>query len=948
MESDWGCDKKRKGDDFTSEKKDKKRKGDDFTSEKKDKKRKEDEIDTWKRRYSDLMERFKILDKVEARNVKLKKILDHQEHRNSVLYASFKEKEEECRELEDKLRDLYERCYYAEQDFNEYTFMFDELCQKIEGFKKKIGQFEFLTCSKNSAKISEYRKQCSEMHEKIRGLEEDKRVVIEKGLAEQEYLENQAMFRLKYELELEKKSDGYRTKYNELCMRYKEKKARVTSLENEVKENKGLCVQLNERIASLEEERKVMCEVEKKAQVRITYLEKLLGKRMKSDKRDLKLPNLGLDEENSTLRCSVGSPDYGERESDQRGLHNENSCNDKRENDIYGRLRSEMNGGTHEAYVARTTFTKKMMNNAEKILTSAFRDSNNFSSQGNKDAHVSGTVEICDNKDENISLRRICHSGGRGGMQVSTGNRTERCLKKPLSDQIGEVYDSSCDEDDTPLFSAVKGRRFLKIVTSDGEEDDTTLLGELQEKVLEELTVIPKLKLSPTDLCAWNSSNVALSSGGQNVEEFVSPSGQRQVSLRKREEKKSQADETFKNVKDILAPNDLEMSASPAQVKIGNPTSENDEQKVAQEAGSEREGDTMGGCFENISPRRVFHSGGTERMHVSTGNRTERCLKKTLSDQIGEVSDSSCEEDDSPLSSAVKGRRFLKIVTSDGEENDTTLLGVLQEKVLDDLTVFHKLKFSPMNLCAWNSSNVALSSGGQNVEEFVSPSHQRQVSPRKHEEKKSQADETFKNVKDILAPNNREMSVSSAQGMIGNLTSENDEEKVAQEAGCESEDDSMGGRFAKGLDSGDSSSDSEDAVDIELDFGRVVAMMRSNTNIEMKWQNEADMRSSFEKDPVLCMKAVCALHRQQADDGKSIKGPFSQFSALSGSDLAEFLMDWNPEADLEKSVKELEMFDREGLEDCKTLATYYSKQLFSIYQKGEDPFFNPSYLRLTA
>ncbi|KAI3984691.1 hypothetical protein MKX01_039308 [Papaver californicum] len=426
---------------------------------------------------------------------------------------------------------------------------------------------------------------------------------------------------------------------------------------------------------------------------------------MKSDEGELKLRNLGLDEENSTLRCSVGSPDYGERESDQRGSHNETSCNDKRENDIYERLLSERNGGIHEANVAPSTFKEKMMNNAEKILIFAFQDSNNFSSQGNKDAHVSGTVEICDNKDENISPRRICHSGGREGLQVSTGNRTERCLKKPLSNQIGVVYDSSCEKFNTPLSSAAKGRRrFLKIVTSDGEEDDTTLLGELQEKVLEELTEIPKLKLSP------------------------------------------------------------------------------------------------------------------------------------------------------------------------------------------------------MNLCAWNSLNVALSSGGQNVEEFVSPSRQRQVSPRRREEKKSQADETLKNVEDILAPNNLEMSVSSAQVKIGNLTSENEEEKVAQEAGSESGGDSMGRRFAEGVDNGDSSSNSEDAVDNELDFGQVIAMMRNNTNKEMEWQNEADMLSSFEKDPVLCMKAVCSLHRLQTDDAKSIKGPFSQFSALSGSDLAEFLMDGNPEGELEKSV----------------------------------------------
>ncbi|MCL7036549.1 hypothetical protein MKW94_021046 [Papaver nudicaule] len=357
---------------------------------------------------------------------------------------------------------------------------------------------------------------------------------------------------------------------------------------------------------------------------------------MRSGESEAESQHLGLHEENSTTRCSVGSGDHGEKECAQTASHKGISCH-------YESLRSEMNGGTHEAHVAPTF-------------------------QENKDAHVSGTVEICNNKDENISPQRICHSGVREGLQVSTGNRIERCLRKPFSDQKGEADDSGSEKDDTLLSSTAKRRRYSKNVTSDGEEDDPTLLGELQEKVFEELPVIPELE------------------------------------------------------------------------------------------------------------------------------------------------------------------------------------------------------FSPMNLCAWNSSNVFLYYGGQNVEEFVSPSRQRQVSPRKHEEKKSQVAETLKNVKDILlASNNLEMSVSSAQVKIGNLTSENDEEKVAQEAGSESESDSMGGHFEKRVDSGDCSSDSEEAVE---------------NGSETKWQNEAAMLSSFEKDPVLCMKAVCALHMQQTDEAKSIKGPFSLFSAL--------------------------------------------------------------------
>lgn len=59
-----------------------------------------------------------------------------------------------------------------------------------------------------------------------------------------------------------------------------------------------------------------------------------------------------------------------------------------------------------------------------------------------------------------------------------------------------------------------------------------------------------------------------------------------------------------------------------------------------------------------------------------------------------------------------------------------------------------------------------------------------------------------------------------------------------------------------------------------------------------------------------------------------------------GSTLAEFLNDGDPQGDMVKSVKELQAYDPRGIEVCTTLATRYSKQLFSIYKNKEDPFFS--------
>ena len=64
---------------------------------------------------------------------------------------------------------------------------------------------------------------------------------------------------------------------------------------------------------------------------------------------------------------------------------------------------------------------------------------------------------------------------------------------------------------------------------------------------------------------------------------------------------------------------------------------------------------------------------------------------------------------------------------------------------------------------------------------------------------------------------------------------------------------------------------SQDVLDEDMDFGKILSkIQRSKTN--MKWEFEADMLAAFGKDPKLCMKAVCALYRQQTSVEQLSKG----------------------------------------------------------------------------
>uniref|UniRef100_A0A2N9FY80 Uncharacterized protein n=1 Tax=Fagus sylvatica TaxID=28930 RepID=A0A2N9FY80_FAGSY len=146
-------------------------------------------------------------------------------------------------------------------------------------------------------------------------------------------------------------------------------------------------------------------------------------------------------------------------------------------------------------------------------------------------------------------------------------------------------------------------------------------------------------------------------------------------------------------------------------------------------------------------------------------------------------------------------------------------------------------------------------------------------------------------------------------------------------------------------DDSSSSSDSDDDVDDFLNLDQFIPKVQRN-NDNQKWEFEADMLAEFKIDSELCMKAVCALYRQQTSVKRSPLGlslsnnrGFSKCDTLRGSTLAEFLIDGDPQRKLRKSVTELEKYDQKGLSDCKRLAIAHSKQLFEIYQKKEDPFF---------
>lgn len=140
-------------------------------------------------------------------------------------------------------------------------------------------------------------------------------------------------------------------------------------------------------------------------------------------------------------------------------------------------------------------------------------------------------------------------------------------------------------------------------------------------------------------------------------------------------------------------------------------------------------------------------------------------------------------------------------------------------------------------------------------------------------------------------------------------------------------------------------SHSESDPDLE-DLDEILNRMRRQSKNILNWEYEADMLAAFAKDPLLCMRAICALYRQQTNEEKCGKSSlyqnrrgFDKLHALRGSLLAEFLTENDSFGPMKKSVQDLEKHDSKGVQYCRDLAIHHSKQLFEIYKNHEDPHF---------
>ncbi|WCJ36787.1 hypothetical protein M5689_017966 [Euphorbia peplus] len=324
----------------------------------------------------------------------------------------------------------------------------------------------------------------------------------------------------------------------------------------------------------------------------------------------------------------------------------------------------------------------------------------------------------------------------------------------------------------------------------------------------------------------------------------------------------------------------------------------------------------------------IFDSKDESDIHVST----EHVLAETLDGKKDEICLQDYEEDVDdyrdkvPSTLTSKRKRVAKIVTSDIESDED-----------DNLPISKIIKISNQEKISKVESSDAIG----NAQFSASRPRRRLLTLRKCEEKVTKQDQARPTSDDDDGESEEVGSESEGDSLDRFIVNTSDSSSAHRDIPIHSENESDASSAQDVPSHSESESDGFEEILCKLE--------RSKDRKKCKWEFEADMLSAFGKDLELCMKAVCALYRQQTSDEQVSKEAkygngrgFSKFDAFRGTELAEFLTDGDPEGDLKKSKKQLEEYGSSAVELCRTLATRYSKQLFEIYKNKEDALFLPS------
>ncbi|TKY56005.1 hypothetical protein E2542_SST20432 [Spatholobus suberectus] len=317
--------------------------------------------------------------------------------------------------------------------------------------------------------------------------------------------------------------------------------------------------------------------------------------------------------------------------------------------------------------------------------------------------------------------------------------------------------------------------------------------------------------------------------------------------------------ETKESPSKKMAPSTL-IGAKSAPVGVINIIDSDDEPNVTQNPVPYRQGSesiSVSTCFaaegkdSNNSCAQNNHESldlGEDLLFVATPKRKRTCNVVT--------SDSESDDDGDNIPICKLKRKHIQEVSSDQVQPDlsSSLPASISEDDKVTGTVMTRRRLVPLRKCVSKSQDDKISSC------------------RPHKAKHQQSIPTNDNADAVESE--RDLSYSEGENMSDFIVDDSDVSNCedtsskSQDSNCDVDSDSINSQDVQDC---NMDSDSQDVSDGDMDFGKILSKIQRSKN-SMKWEFEADMLAAFGKDPELCMKAVCALYRQQTSEEQMSKG----------------------------------------------------------------------------
>jgi len=469
-------------------------------------------------------------------------------------------------------------------------------------------------------------------------------------------------------------------------------------------------------------------------------------------------------------------------------------------------------------------------------------------------------IDIIDSDDEHgishkISLDR------QGGGNISLAPCFAKEEGKNLDNNHAQNNEENLDFGEDILFAAnTKRKRPCNVVMSESESDhdDDDMRNSITTGNLEVDVQMPRRRLQTRRKLVSKNRDDKMSSGRPHKIKY-------QKSISKNDDDDLGVDLSYSEEGNI---NDFIVDASDCEdVSDKSQDESNRDLDVNSSSSQDLQDNNKGSYVQDVSDRQ-----GSGKISLSTCTVAERG-KDSNSNYAQKSEENSDLGEDYSCSVIPKRKQTRNVVLSESENDDedddlpiSKLMRKHVEEVSDDDLI------NAVDDAATDSDDdddMPISQVIKKKKKKASRRHLKRLKKcvsKRHDDKTSFCFPTNDDTHDDEDELEKDISNSEGENLNGFIVDDSDVSEINSDKsqdGCNGDVDSDDSNISQDLPDHNKDSDSQDVSDGEIDLSKILSKIQRKKGPEIKWEYEADMLAEFGKDPVLCMKAVCVLYRQE-------------------------------------------------------------------------------------